>query len=54
MEESSVVNAFDKLVKAGIAIYDDEQRIVEHTDANLKVRYRRQPHLGSCEHSSLI
>lgn len=35
---SLVSSRFDSLIKAGFVHYDEHQKIIEHTDEDLKVR----------------
>lgn len=37
MDEGTIISEFDRLVEAGLVIYDPEQKIVELADDGLKV-----------------
>ncbi|PLB55689.1 hypothetical protein P170DRAFT_375627 [Aspergillus steynii IBT 23096] len=39
MHESLILSTFDRLVECGLVLYDDKQRIIEHTDGNLKFQF---------------
>lgn len=35
---SALLSTFDALTKSGLVLYDESQKVVEHTDGGLKVR----------------
>lgn len=35
---SALLSTFDALTKSGLVLYDESQKVVEHTDGDLKVR----------------
>lgn len=37
MDESFIVSEFDRLIQSGLALYDENQKIIEHVEGGLKV-----------------
>jgi ATP adenylyltransferase len=38
MNESLILSEFDKLQQSGLALYDENQKIINHVEGGLKVR----------------